>query len=51
MNLLLENIGARRLHSLVEKVMEDISFEANNGEIKSSITIDGNYVREKLSKL
>jgi ATP-dependent HslUV protease ATP-binding subunit HslU len=47
MNLLLENIGARRLHSLVEKVMEEISFEASNGEVKS-LKIDEAYVKEKL---
>jgi ATP-dependent HslUV protease ATP-binding subunit HslU len=50
MNLLLENIGARRLHSLIEKVMEDISFEAGNGDLQS-IIIDEKYVKEKLSKL
>ena len=27
-NLSLENIGARRLHSIIEKVMEDVSFDA-----------------------
>jgi ATP-dependent HslUV protease ATP-binding subunit HslU len=26
-NLTMENIGARRLHSLIEKILEDISFE------------------------
>ena len=45
-----ENIGARRLHTVMEKLMEDISFTASerNGE---SITIDAELVREKVGKL
>ncbi|HEY4716095.1 MAG TPA: ATP-dependent protease ATPase subunit HslU [bacterium] len=45
-----ENIGARRLHTIVEKVIEDISFYASDipGQ---SITIDAKYVREKLSDI
>ncbi|MEW6107546.1 MAG: ATP-dependent protease ATPase subunit HslU [Nitrospirota bacterium] len=42
-----ENIGARRLHTILEKLLEDISFEAperKNGELR----IDRKYVREKL---
>lgn len=42
-----ENIGARRLHTIMEKLLEDLSFEApemNEGQIK----IDINYVNEKL---
>ncbi len=45
-----ENIGARRLHTLLEKLLEDISFEAPNVEHKD-ITIDANYVKEKLSDI
>jgi ATP-dependent HslUV protease ATP-binding subunit HslU len=42
-----ENIGARRLHTVMEKLMEDISFEApeHAGE---RIVIDVDYVRTKL---
>ncbi len=42
-----ENIGARRLHTIMESVLEDLSFEADKhrGE---TITIDENYVNEKL---
>jgi len=42
-----ENIGARRLHTIMEKVLEDISFDADehSGE---KITIDSKYVDEKL---
>ncbi len=45
-----ENIGARRLHTLLEKLLEDISFEAPDIESKD-ITIDANYVAEKLSDI
>jgi ATP-dependent HslUV protease ATP-binding subunit HslU len=42
-----ENIGARRLHTVMEKVMEDISFEAPNIRAKT-ITIDRAYVQDHL---
>jgi ATP-dependent HslUV protease ATP-binding subunit HslU len=42
-----ENIGARRLHTVMEKVMEDVSFEAPNIREKS-ITIDRDYVQDHL---
>ncbi len=45
-----ENIGARRLHTLLEKLLEDISFEAPDIENKN-ITIDASYVKEKLSEI
>ena len=43
-----ENIGARRLHTIMEKVLEDISFDADehSGE---TITVDAGYVDEKLT--
>jgi len=45
-----ENIGARRLHTVMEKLLEDISFNAS--ELKGQkITIDANFVREKLSEI
>lgn len=42
-----ENIGARRLHTIMEKVLEDISFAADehSGE---TVTIDSAYVDDKL---
>jgi ATP-dependent HslUV protease ATP-binding subunit HslU len=43
-----QNIGARRLHSAVEKLMETLSFEAPDMK-GQSITIDENYVRERLA--
>lgn len=45
-----ENIGARRLHTVLEKLLEDISFEAperKNGRLE----IDKKYVKEKLSEI
>ncbi|MEW6215166.1 MAG: ATP-dependent protease ATPase subunit HslU [Nitrospirota bacterium] len=45
-----ENIGARRLHTVLEKLLEDISFEApekRNGRL----VIDSRYVREKLNEI
>lgn len=41
-----ENIGARRLHTVMEKLLEDISFDLPDPEI-SSFTIDKEYVLEK----
>jgi len=45
-----ENIGARRLHTVLEKLLEDISFSASerSGE---TITIDAKMVRDSLSGL
>jgi ATP-dependent HslUV protease ATP-binding subunit HslU len=45
-----ENIGARRLYTVVEKVMEDISFDAPYLKGRK-IIIDGKYVREKIETL
>lgn len=45
-----ENIGARRLHTVMEKLCEDISFNAPDMAEKK-ITIDGQYVKEHLGKL
>ncbi|NQY27608.1 MAG: ATP-dependent protease ATPase subunit HslU [Piscirickettsiaceae bacterium] len=45
-----ENIGARRLHTLLEKLLEPISFNtADDGE--NSVSIDADYVNEQLSNL
>ncbi|MBL8806652.1 MAG: ATP-dependent protease ATPase subunit HslU [Rhodospirillales bacterium] len=45
-----ENIGARRLHTILERLLEEISFAAadRSGE---TITIDAGYVREKVGDL
>jgi ATP-dependent HslUV protease ATP-binding subunit HslU len=49
-NSSVENIGARRLHTIIEKVLDDISFNATDrsGE---TITIDGKYVQDNLGNL
>ncbi|QIG54630.1 ATP-dependent protease ATPase subunit HslU [Altererythrobacter sp. BO-6] len=45
-----ENIGARRLQTVMERLLEDISFEAeeHTGE---TVTIDAGYVRDRLADL
>ena len=43
-----ENIGARRLHTVLEKLLEDVSFEAPEKQ-KGELVIDKKYVDEKLS--
>ena len=45
-----EDIGARRLHTLLEKLLEEISFLGEELENKDQL-IDSNYVRDKLSEL
>ncbi len=45
-----DNIGARRLHTVLEKLMEDISFNINDYKNKS-ILIDSKYVKLKLNNL
>ena len=50
MNKNTENIGARRLHTLVEKLLEEISFLGGELEQKEQV-IDAAYVNEKLSGL
>ena len=49
-NSSVENIGARRLHTIIEKVLDDISFNATDrsGE---TITVDKKYVQDNLSNL
>jgi len=46
----IENIGARRLHTVMEKLMEDISFDATE-KTGESLTVDANYVDEHLDAL
>ena len=49
-NSSVENIGARRLHTIIEKVLDDISFNATDrsGE---TVTIDEKYVKDNLGNL
>lgn len=45
-----ENIGARRLHTLLEKLLEDLSFEAPNINLET-LAITDTYVEEKLGTI
>jgi ATP-dependent HslUV protease ATP-binding subunit HslU len=45
-----ENIGARRLHTIIEKMLEEISFDAPDVPEKQ-FTIDATYVKDKLDSL
>lgn len=44
-----ENIGARRLHTVIERLLEDVSFEA--GEEATTVTVDADYVNRQLESL
>ncbi|MBR2989075.1 MAG: ATP-dependent protease ATPase subunit HslU [Clostridia bacterium] len=45
-----EDIGARRLHTIMERLLEDVSFNAGGDHPLVDITIDKKYVEEHLSK-
>jgi ATP-dependent HslUV protease ATP-binding subunit HslU len=45
-----ENIGARRLHTILEKVLEEISFEGPDLK-KKTVKIDAEYVRKQLAEI
>jgi ATP-dependent HslUV protease ATP-binding subunit HslU len=49
-NASVENIGARRLHTVMERLLDDVSFTASDrgGE---TVTIDADYVRDRVSPL
>lgn len=47
-NVEIEDIGARRLHTILENLLEDISFEASDSRNKK-ITIDEKFVKKQLS--
>jgi ATP-dependent HslUV protease ATP-binding subunit HslU len=46
----MENIGARRLHTVMEALLEEISFNASDTQEKE-ITIDKEYVTDRLSEI
>ncbi len=50
LNNIVENVGARRLHTVMERLLEDVSFEAGEG-IKSEVVIDKVYVEKHVSGL
>jgi len=45
-----DNIGARRLHTVLEKLLEDLSFEAPDIHLEK-VQITPDYVREKLQSI
>jgi ATP-dependent HslUV protease ATP-binding subunit HslU len=46
-----ENIGARRLYTILEKVLEDLLFDAPDSSSAMKVTIDRNYVDARLAKI
>ncbi len=50
-NATVENIGARRLHTILERLLEEISFTASDRPRGSTITIDAAAVRERVGML
>ena len=45
-----ENIGARRLHTIMEKLLEEVSFEGPDLK-KKTVRVDANYVRRQLAEI
>ncbi|MFB3828378.1 MAG: ATP-dependent protease ATPase subunit HslU [Bryobacteraceae bacterium] len=45
-----ENIGARRLHTVMEKLLEEVSFEGPDLK-KKTVKVDANYVRKQLAEI
>ena len=43
-----ENIGARRLHTIIETLLEDISYNASGDHPVMEVVVDQNYVHEHL---
>jgi ATP-dependent HslUV protease ATP-binding subunit HslU len=47
-----ENIGARRLHTVMERLLEEVSFNATDSSLQdSALTVDANYVNDQLEEL
>ena len=49
-NVRTENIGARRLHTVMERLLDEVSFAAPEMPGKT-VTVDGSYVRERLQSI
>ena len=45
-----ENIGARRLHTIMEKMLEEVSFEGPDLK-KKTVRVDAAYVRKQLADI
>ena len=50
-NTSVENIGARRLHTVLERLLEELSFAASDMSSGSTVAIDREYVRSHVSAL
>src|SRR5579864_1482638 len=50
-NATVENIGARRLHTILERLLEEISFTASDQPSGTTVPIDAAYVRERVAPL
>ena len=50
MNESTENIGARRLHTILEKLLEDVSFDGPDLK-KKTVKVDAGYVRKQLADI
>jgi len=50
-NATIENIGARRLHTIMERLLDEISFTASDRPSGSTVVIDAAYVRERVGAL
>ena len=49
-NTSVENIGARRLHTIIERVLDEISFTATD-KSGEKIVVDSNYINKNLGEL
>ncbi len=49
-NSSVENIGARRLHTIIERVLDEISFSATD-KAGEKITVDGKYIKDNIGEL
>ena len=49
-NSSVENIGARRLHTIIERVLDEISFTATD-RAGEKITVDGKYIKDNIGEL
>jgi ATP-dependent HslUV protease ATP-binding subunit HslU len=50
-NTAVENIGARRLHTVLERLLEEVSFTASDQPPDTKVTIDRDYVRDHVGAL
>ncbi|HXC30115.1 MAG TPA: ATP-dependent protease ATPase subunit HslU [Stellaceae bacterium] len=50
-NSTVENIGARRLHTILERLLEEISFTASDQPAGTALAIDAAYVQERVGSL